>query len=116
MRAKMPSGVVRRGKPRLGRAWGRRRAKQTLGFAWYTEEQWQRLRELADDVEALDARYADWLETAERAMADLAANGVIAVKVLVDVAEAASWCTRHSQAFDSAGRAAFVADLLRTQR
>jgi hypothetical protein len=117
VRGKMPLAAARHSKPRLGRAWGRRRrAKETLGFAWYTEKQWQRLRELADDVGALDATYADWLETAERAMADLRSNGVMAVKVPVDVDEAAAWCTQHSQPFNSAGRAAFVAELLRTQR
>lgn len=31
-----------------------------IGFAWYTREAWQRLHELATDVDALDDTYEDW--------------------------------------------------------
>ena len=116
-RRRIRTGTVQPRKTRLGRAWGRPRgARQTAGFAWYSEEEWQRLRELADDVEALDATYADWLSSAERAIADLRSIGVMAVKVPVDVSQAAGWCERQSRRFDSAGRAAYVTDLLRTSR
>jgi hypothetical protein len=33
--------------------------KETVGFAWYTEEQWKRLRELANDTGALDDTYGE---------------------------------------------------------
>lgn len=102
--------------PRLGRAWaGRQISKQRVGFAWYTKRQWARLRELADDPEALDDSYDDWLRTAEATVADLRSKGVQVQKVPLNVEVAAQWCAKRSRPFNSAGRAAFAADLLRKQ-
>jgi hypothetical protein len=68
---------------------------------------------LANDTGALDNTYGEWLHTAEQAVADLRSNGVLAMKVPLEVEEAAAWCRKQRRAFDSAGRAAFVAELLR---
>ena len=104
------------GRPRLGRAWdGRQIPKQRVGFAWYTERQWARLHELADDSEALDDSYEDWLRTADATVAELRAKGVQVRKVPLTVEVAAEWCAKQSRPFNSAGRAAFVADLLRKE-
>lgn len=109
--------VSLRAKPRLGRAWGRARsARRTVGLVWYTEPQWERLCELADDPGALDATYADWLRTAEQAVSDLRSIGVIAEKVLVDVEVVAAWCSRQRRPFNSAARAAYVAELLQQRQ
>src|SRR5262249_25823785 len=117
VRGRGPRRKARESTPRLGRAWGRtQRPKQKVGFAWYTEQQWQRLKELADDVEALDDTYANWLQTAEEAVVTLRSNGIEAMKVAVDVEEAARWCAKHGRPFNSAGRAAFVTDLLQTRQ
>jgi len=35
------------------------------GIAWYRPEQWERLREVSEDVENLEETYEAWLETAE---------------------------------------------------
>src|SRR6267154_1168773 len=35
------------------------------GVAWYRPEQWERLREVSEDVENLDETYDAWLLTAE---------------------------------------------------
>jgi hypothetical protein len=64
---------------------------------------------LANDTGALDNTYGEWLHTAEQAVADLRSNGVLAMKVPLEVEEAAAWCRKQRRAFDSAGRAAFVA-------
>ena len=38
-----------------------------VGFAWYKEEQWQRLREVCPDRDKLEERYEDWRRTATQA-------------------------------------------------
>ena len=102
------------GNPRLGRAWaGRQAAKQRLGLAWYTELQWERLRESADDPEALDDSYEEWLRTADETVVALRSKGVVVEKIPLNVEVAAEWCVRQGRPFNSAGRAAFTAELLR---
>jgi hypothetical protein len=111
------SGVPRPGKARLGRAWRRaRRPKEIVGLAWYSEQEWRRLRELADDVAALDDTYDDWLKQAERVIAELRSNGLVIVKVVLDVEAAAEWCASAGRPFNTAGRAAYAAELLHSGR
>jgi hypothetical protein len=86
-----------------------RSAGQQVAFAWYSEEEWNRLRQMATDVDDLDPSYQDWLRQADDALAEMVSNGVIVRKVALDVRAASEWCAREGRAFDSAGRAAFVA-------
>lgn len=114
IRRQKATGEALFGGPKLGRAWtARQAAKQRLGVAWYTKRQWARLRELADDLEVLDDSYEDWLRTAEGTVADLSSKGVVVEKVPLNVEVAAEWCVKQGRPFNSAGRAAFAAELLR---
>jgi hypothetical protein len=42
----------------------KRKARMVTGVAWYRAEQWQRLREVAADVENLEENHEAWLQTA----------------------------------------------------
>ena len=102
--------------PRLGRAWGRPSSGTTrLGLAWYTEQEWRRLKELAHDREALDDSYEEWLRTAEETLEKLRSRGVVVEKVALRVADAAEWCARERRPVTSAERAAYAGELLRKQ-
>jgi hypothetical protein len=37
-------------------------SRMVTGVAWYRPKQWQRLREVAEDVENLDESYEAWIE------------------------------------------------------
>jgi hypothetical protein len=84
-----------------------------VAFAWYREEEWRRLQELASDPDALDSSYDAWLKQAEDALAEMRANGISVTKVELDVKAAAGWCSRKGIPFNSAGRAAFTAEMAR---
>ncbi len=99
---------------RLGKV-PRPRRTQRIGFAWYRPEQWSRLRELATDVAKLEENYEAWLSSAQSVEADLRLRGVFVERVLVDVQAIADWCTREGRPFDSAARADYVADAMRTR-
>jgi hypothetical protein len=102
------------GPTRLGHPWGEPAPeKRILGMAWYTEQEWGRLREFAHDREVLDESYGDWLRNAEETLADLRSKGVVIEKVPLDVAKAAQWCSKHGRPFTSSERAALAAELLR---
>src|SRR5205807_9053973 len=62
------------------------------GVAWYRSEQWQRLREVSEDVANLEETYDAWLQTAERMIRDGIPADVVVEKIDVDVEEVLAWC------------------------
>lgn len=83
-----------------------------VGLAWYGREAWQRLRELAADVDALDDTYEDWERGAPRAICELEAVGRHPRKVPIDIDLLARWCQVHHRPLDSAARAEYVTYLI----
>lgn len=84
------------------------------GVAWYRREDWSRLREIASDRANLDDSYEAWLAGAQKTLLELAVAGVAARRVNVDVEALVRWCRAERRPVDSAARAAFVADQLRS--
>ena len=62
------------------------------GVAWYRPEQWQRLRDVSEDVDNLEETYEAWLQTAERMLRDGIPAGVVVERVDIDVEEVLAWC------------------------
>jgi hypothetical protein len=87
-------------------------APQEIGLAWYTREAWQRLRELAADVDALDDTFEGWERGALKAIRELEAAGHRPRKVPIDVNLLARWCQERHRPLDSAARAEYVTHLL----
>jgi hypothetical protein len=81
-----------------------------VGLAWYGPEDWAQLRATADDPTALDESYEAWLASAEKTLRSLRAGGVEVEKFPLDVATAAAWAKEQGRPFDSAARAAYVAE------
>jgi hypothetical protein len=89
-----------------------------LGIAWFRPEQWQRLRDVSDDVDQLEATHADWLLQATRMLKKLQRNGIAVRKVDVDVEDLVAWCNAAGRRVDGAARADYTARQLqlRSQR
>ena len=83
------------------------------GVAWYRPEQWQRLREVSEDVENLEETYDAWLQTAERMIRDGIPADVVVEKIDVDVEEVLAWCNVMGLPMNTASRARFVSERLR---
>jgi hypothetical protein len=96
---------------------GRRRVKTgdhaQLVLAWYTREAWERLREVADDAQALDETYEAWERGALAAIRDLESIGRRLRKVPVDIDGLIAWCRERHRGIDSAARAEYASYLLR---
>jgi predicted nucleic acid-binding protein len=84
-----------------------------LALAWYSREAWERLRQVADDVHALDDTYEDWERQALRAIRDLESHGRPIRKVAIDIDALLAWCREHHRRNDSKARAEYTAELLR---
>src|SRR5690349_21135038 len=84
---------------------------KSVVFAWYTPESFAQLRASADDPEALDDSFEEWLASAEEALHSLQTRGIAAERFLLDVSAAAAWAKEHGEPFNSSARAAYVATL-----
>jgi len=83
------------------------------GVAWYRPEQWDRLREVSEDVENLEETYDAWLHTAERMIREGIPADVVVEKIDVDVEEVLAWCNVRGLQMNAASRARFVSERVR---
>jgi hypothetical protein len=60
-------------------------SRMVTGIAWYRPEQWERLRDVSEDVENLEETYEAWLQTAERLIREGIPTDVAVEKVDIDV-------------------------------
>ena len=84
-----------------------------LGVAWYSREDWERLREIADDRDKLDDQYEDWERQALAAIRNLEAIGQRIRKVPINIEALVAWCRERGCRIDMAARAEYVSCLLR---
>ena len=86
-----------------------------MGVAWYTRDQWSLLKAFAADGEALDATYEAWHAGATKLIEDLEKRPDIqARRVFVDIQEMIAWCREAQLPFNSAARAEYVAEKVRS--
>ena len=83
------------------------------GVAWYRPEQWERLREVSEDVDNLEETYDAWLKTAERLIRDGIPADVVVEKIDIDVEEVLAWCNVRGLPMNTAARARFVSERVR---
>lgn len=67
----------------------------TVGVAWYTREDWAKLKAIFEDAESLPANYADWLAFAELSLQALKHQGISAYKVYITPDEFTVWCKQR---------------------
>jgi hypothetical protein len=92
------------------------RSKLFTGIAWYSPNQWAKLRQVASDPEKLEATYEEWLAIFERTFKVLTAKGVILTKIPVDVRQLVEWCKEQNAAIDGSARARYVAYVMGQQQ
>ncbi|MCB0179696.1 MAG: hypothetical protein KDI62_15800 [Anaerolineae bacterium] len=86
----------------------RRQRGPIVGIAWYTPEQWDRLKQVAEDADALDDTYDDWLKNASHNLQTFKKRGFHMVKVPLDVEEWMAWCQKNGNALNGGSRAQFT--------
>jgi hypothetical protein len=90
----------------------------SVGYAWYKEDQWDRLHQVCPDSKDFPNEYREWLSFAEPRFEQLTregkAQGMKLVKVTVDVDELLEWCQRHRLQPNGHARSQFVAEKVAT--
>jgi hypothetical protein len=88
-----------------------------IGVAWYSEQDWTRLRLVCADPEEMDDSYAEWRAAAEKAIDDLRRQGGQTVeRIDIDIDEFLHWCRLHGRRTDKAARAEFATHCLQVKR
>ncbi len=88
-------------------------SRMVTGIAWYRPEQWERLREVSDDVENLEETYEAWLQTAERMIHEGIPADLPIEKVDLDVEEVLAWCNFHGLPMNAQSRSRYVSEKIR---
>jgi len=88
-------------------------SRLVTGVAWYRPEQWERLREVSEDVDNLEETYDAWLQTAERMIREGIPADVLVEKIDIDVEEVLAWCNVLGLPMNTASRARFVSERVR---
>jgi hypothetical protein len=90
-------------------------SKQELvvDFAWYRPAQWQRVRDISSDADALEDTYEEWLRLAEQKLTELKAGGLRVEKVDVDSEQLILWCNERGLEINAQARSRYAAEKLR---
>ncbi len=83
-----------------------------IAFVWYRPEQWQRVRDIANDAEELEMSYSEWLQVAEARFAEVLSAGFRVKKVEVDSEELIRWCNERGLEIDGEARSRYAAEKL----
>ena len=84
--------------------------KNLVALAWYTQDEWKKLRAAATDVDNLEATYDEWVAHACMALKEAESAGLEVVKVVVRIDELVAWCKENGLAMDGRSRARFAAE------
>jgi hypothetical protein len=87
--------------------------RMVVGVAWYSRDEWERLRGMAADPEVLESTYEDWIRMATKSLGEMNAAGIFPEKVEINVDALASWCRERRRPLDASARASFASERLR---
>jgi len=86
--------------------------KTVVAVVWYRPEQWQRVRDIAADADALEDSYYEWLQIAEEKVTELQGSGLRVEKVDVDSEKLIRWCNEHGLENNGQARSRYAAERL----
>ena len=84
-----------------------------VGLAWFDRKQWQRLTEVVEDRNELDASFEQWKQGALKAVRMIESEGQTVEKVHVEVESLVSWCKEKGSPVNGESRAEYVTQIMR---
>lgn len=82
--------------------------KHYAGICWFEKEQWERLKEVAEDRDRLEDTWEEWHARSLDMIETFATRNIFIEKVSVDLDELINWCNSKEKGVNSATRAEFV--------
>ena len=80
-----------------------------VGVAWFTPDEWTKLRAVAPDADELHATFDEWHAVIEKRLSELRAAGVRLQRVPISVAALLAWCDVRGRRPDADARAEYIA-------
>ena len=81
-----------------------------VAIAWYTPENWERVKAAATDPGLFEATFAEWEAMAIDGLATIRKAYPNARKFHVESSDLLAWCLAHGRANDSEARTEFVSE------
>ena len=79
-----------------------------FGVAWYSDDQWKKLKEVSVDSQDLEKTYDEWLFHAEKQIKQMKSKGIQITKVPVNIDDLIGWCKDHDMPIDGKARSLFT--------
>ena len=83
-----------------------------VGIVWYTEEEWQKMKNISSDREIFENSFIEWEQMANESLVGMKANGLVATKVFINTDEFILWCKIHSMELDSSSRSKYITEVM----
>ncbi|MHB8581440.1 MAG: hypothetical protein ACYDA4_16470 [Ignavibacteriaceae bacterium] len=83
-----------------------------VGIVWYTEGEWEKMKQISIDSERLENSFQEWEEMALKTLADMKATGIIGTKVFIKAEEFLIWCKIHSLPVDASSRSRYISEIM----
>lgn len=82
--------------------------KHYAGICWFEKNQWEKLKEVAEDRDRLEETWEEWHARSLDMIDTFATRNIFIEKVSVDLEELIQWCEKNDKSINSATRAEFV--------
>ena len=79
-----------------------------IAIAWYTKEEWGKVKECAADPEVFDDAWEDWLRKAQQTERKILRKRALVVRVPVTAAALQAWCWKEGLQNSGGNRAAYA--------
>lgn len=89
---------------------------QIAGLCWIRPEQWNRLLEVAEDSDRLEASWEEWQAKSLEMIEVFATRGILIEKVDVDIEALIAWCQEKGKPVNASTRAEYVTALMMQQK
>jgi hypothetical protein len=86
-----------------------RQKDTSYGVGWYSREEWEILKEVSVDTDALDNSYEEWLLNAENNLKQLKSKNIQITKVHIRTNDLIEWCKDSNMPIDGKARSQYTA-------
>lgn len=89
---------------------------QIAGLCWIQEADWDRLKEVAEDRERLEATWQEWEAKSLEMIEVFATRNIHIQKIDVNIEELINWCASQDKPINASTRAEYVTQVMLEQK
>jgi hypothetical protein len=82
------------------------------GIAWYSEDEWKKMKEISIDGERIENSFNEWEEVALKLLNKMRGPGFRTRKVYIKTDEFKHWCKVRSLPLKASSRSRYVSEII----